>query len=219
MKKFTGFTDQETFTKLPDSFFRSVLPDVDDAEELKVTLYALWRLEHMEARVRYLRLEDFCACLAEPAAAVEKAVQRGTLLQAAPLEEGTRDAAALYFLNTPRGRAAAQGYREGRWNPATTSSMPPAEVPNIFRLYEENIGPLTPLLADALKEAEKTYPPEWIGEAVEISVKYNKRSWHYIESILKRWKEEGHAQEQDRRNLEGPRGRDVARKVDDFLKR
>jgi len=39
---------------------------------------------------------------------------------------------------------------------------PPPERPNIFKLYEENIGPLTPLIADALKDAEKTYPPEWV---------------------------------------------------------
>ncbi len=219
MKKFTGFTDQETFTKLPDSFFRTVLPEMDDAGELKVTLYALWRTEHMEGRVRFLRQEDFCECLVEPADALEKAVKRGTLLKAAPQADGSKDAPALYFLNSPRGRAAATGYSEGKWNPGSVQSVPPPEIPNVFRLYEENIGPLTPLIADALRDAEKTYSPEWIVEAVEISVKYNKRSWHYVESILKRWKEKGHAKEQDRRNLEGPRGRDVARKVDDFLKR
>jgi DnaD and phage-associated domain len=78
---------------------------------------------------------------------------------------------------------------------------------------------LTPLLADALKDAEQTYPPEWVAEALEISVKSNKRNWNYVEAILRRWKEEGHAKEQDGRDVKKPRGRDVTRKVEDFLKR
>ncbi len=59
MKKFNGFTDQETFIRVPDSFFRDLLGEIDDADELKVTLYAIWRLEHMESRVRFLREIDF----------------------------------------------------------------------------------------------------------------------------------------------------------------
>ena len=98
-------------------------------------------------------------------------------------------------------------------------STPPPERPNIFKLYEENIGPLTPLIADALKDAEQTYPPEWVAEALEIAVKNNKRNWKYVEAILRRWKEEGHAKEQDRRDAQEARGRDVEGKVDDFLKR
>jgi DnaD/phage-associated family protein len=78
---------------------------------------------------------------------------------------------------------------------------------------------LTPLIADALKDAEQTYPPEWVAEALEIAVKNNKRNWKYAEAILRRFKEEGHAKEQDRRNSKELRGRDVTRKVEDFLKR
>ena len=222
--KFTGFTDTETFTQIPDSFFRHLLNEIDDADELKVTLYALWRFEHMERRVRYLRAKDFAEILSdrltgsaqgnvEPA--LEKAVQRGSLLQVG------KEAAAIYFLNSPRGRAAADAFTKGERDvPAGGApSNPPPDRPNIFKLYEENIGPLTPLLADALKDAEETYPPEWVAEALEIAVKSNKRNWKYVEAILRRWKEEGHAKEQDRRDAKEPRGVDVTRKVEDFLKR
>ncbi len=54
----------------------------------------------------------------------------------------------------------------------------PLERPNVFKLYEENIGPLTPMIADALKDAENTFSPEWIAEAIELAVKNNKRSWN-----------------------------------------
>ena len=62
---------------------------------------------------------------------------------------------------------------------------------NIFLLYESNIGPITPMIADSLKEAEKDYKFSWIEEAIKLSVKHNKRNWAYCETILKRWKNEG----------------------------
>ena len=64
----------------------------------------------------------------------------------------------------------------------------PLDRPNVFKLYEENIGPLTPMIADALKDAETIYSIEWIAEAIELAVKNNKRNWKYSEAILKRWK-------------------------------
>jgi DnaD/phage-associated family protein len=215
MKKFTGFTNKETFTQIPDSFFRQLLNEIAEVDELQVTLYALWRFEHMEGRLRYLRMEDFAEVVPDAGPALEKAAQRGSLLQV------EKDAVILYFLNSPRGRAAAEAFTKGQRDGskgAAQSNLPP-ERPNIFKLYEENIGPLTPLLADALKDAEQTYPPEWVVEALEIAIKSNKRNWKYVEAILRRWKEEGYAKEQDRRDAKEPRGRDVARKVKDFLKR
>ena len=220
MKKFTGFTDHETFSRVPDSFFQYLLAEIDSADELKVTLYAIWRFEHMESRVRFLREKDFAEILPEPAAVLDQAVQRGTLLRAAPGASAGKGEEALYLLNSPRGRAAAEALSQGTWSPGSgPASFPPPERPNVFKLYEQNIGPLTPLLADALKDAEQTYPPEWIAEAINEAVLNNKRSWKYVEAILRRWKEEGHAKEQNRRDTEGLRGRDVTRKVEEFFKR
>lgn len=72
MAKFQGFTDKETFTQIPDLFFRHLLVEIDDADELKVTLYALWRIQRMEGNVRFLRKEDFAECVADPAACWKK---------------------------------------------------------------------------------------------------------------------------------------------------
>ena len=66
-----------------------------------------------------------------------------------------------------------------------------AEPPDIFTLYEENIGMLTPMIAEELKEAEKSYPPEWLRDAVREAVHQNKRKWRYISAILQRWATEG----------------------------
>ncbi len=211
---FPGVGDQETFTRIPDTFLRKLVNEIGEADELKVTLHALWRFEHMEGRIRWLREADFAGVVPEPAAALEKAVGRGTLLRV------MKDDKAYYFLNSPRGRAAAAAFakRKGA-SPEDAVQNLPLERPNIFKLYEENIGPLTPLLADALKDAEQTYNPEWVAEALQLAVLKNKRNWKYIEAILRRWKEEGHAKKQDRRDSEETRRRDAARKVEDFLKR
>jgi DNA replication protein len=220
MPTFPGFTSSETFTRLPDSLFR-LLGEIDDLDELKVTLYVLWRIEHLEARARSLSRSDigadetFMRGLTETGldSGLDKAVRRGTLLRVGTAPNG------VFFLNSPTGRAAAEALqKDPKRSPARAVSAP-RETSNIFTLYEQNIGPLTPLLSDVLQDAEKTYPPGLIAEAFGEAVKNNKRSWKYIEAILRRWKEEGRAEKQDRPDVEENRGRDVSRKVEDFLKR
>jgi DNA replication protein len=85
-------------------------------------------------------------------------------------------------------------------------------------LYEENIGPLTPIIADTLKEAEELYEAEWISDAIEAAVKNNKRSWKYVEAILKRWKEEGRGKKQDRRD-DKKDGESLNRKIEQLRRR
>ncbi len=63
--------------------------------------------------------------------------------------------------------------------------------PNIFTLYEQNIGLLSHLIADDLKDAAEQYPPEWIEAAFREAVQVNKRNWKYIRAILRRWETEG----------------------------
>src|SRR5512147_2251040 len=181
MKPFKGFTDSESFTKLPDTFFHQLLSQIDDTAELKVTLYFLWRVEHIEGPFRALCETDFEAkelglSANEIRTGIEKAVERGSILKS------QHEADVFYFLNSPRGRAAAEAFAQGRWRESAQVASAPLERPNIFRLYEENIGPLTPLIADALKDAEETYSAGWIAETIELAVKNNKRSWRYCET-------------------------------------
>ena len=64
-------------------------------------------------------------------------------------------------------------------------------TPDIFTLYEENIGMLNPLIAEWLKEAENLYPESWIRDAIKEAVSLNKRNWRYIDRILENWSAEG----------------------------
>lgn len=199
MAKFKGFTDSETFTQLPNTFFHQLLNQIDDIAELKVTAYMLWRVEYTEGPFRALSKLDFDVkelglAAEEITRGLEKAVKRGSLLSV------KKDAMVYFLLNSPRGRAAVRAIENGKWNPKADGSISPMERPNIFKLYEENIGPLTPLIADALKDAEETYPDEWIAETIDLAVKNNKRYWKYCEAILKRWKEEGRHGKKDQQD-------------------
>jgi DnaD/phage-associated family protein len=219
MSKFKGFTDSETFTQLPDGFFHHLLKDIQDADELKVTAYFLWRVEHMDGPFRALCQTDFDAkdlglSVEETQSGLEKAVKRGSILKS------EHEADEFYFLNSPRGRAAAEAFAKGQWREsARILSSPPMERPNVFKLYEENIGPLTPLIADALKDAEESYSDEWIADAIGLAVKNNKRNWKYVEAILKRWKEEGTHGQKDQQNSGKGSERYTKSEFEEYLKR
>lgn len=188
MSTFNGFTSSETFTAVPDTFFRELLSQIDDAEELRAALYAIWRIEHTEGPVRFLRRADF----GEFASGVDKAAARGILL------EVRNEAGEFFFLNSPRGRASVEAVQSGKFDPSQVASAPPVERSNVFTLYEQNIGALTPLIADMLREAEREYPSAWFEEAFGIAAAQNARNWKYVEAILKRWKEKGKDERKNR---------------------
>jgi DnaD/phage-associated family protein len=112
---------------------------------------------------------------------------------------GGSSLARLIFLNTASDRRAIEQIQDGRID--LGRALPPARGAaasakgNVFQLYEENIGPLTPIVAEELREAEALYPVEWIEEAFREAALLNKRSWRYAEAILRRWATEGRKRE------------------------
>ena len=204
---FSGFPEaQVAVVTLPDLVFTDLIPQIDDLNELKVTLLVLRRLAQMQSDAA--PWITFAELQADPAvraslnddveaqldAALICAVQRGTLLTA-EWRRGDGDIEHRYLANGPRGRAAIRAMRRGV-DPARASKT---VRPNIFALYEQNVGPLTAILSEDLMEAEKTYPADWIEEAFHEAVSRNKRNWKYIHAILERWHTEG-KDEADRRN-------------------
>src|SRR5207249_7916281 len=80
----------------------------------------------------------------------------------------------------------------GRLDPVRYAGPPPPlPRPGIYELYEQNIGLLTPLIAEELREAERRYPSEWIEDAFREAVAYNRRNWRYVERILDNWATRG----------------------------
>lgn len=202
MKQFVGFPNGRLrVTPLPDLFFSELLAQIDDLAELKITLHMLWRMAHAAAPLclslsqlradTTLRQSLGARALDE---ALQRAVQRCTLL-----ELRTRNKAGQserwYFVNNEAGRRDAARVRAGQLRLSRGATLTPApddaQPPNIFTLYEQHIGLLTPLIAEQVQAAAQTYPTAWLNEAFAIAVKNDKRHWRYVEAILQRWAREG----------------------------
>ncbi len=204
MPTFSGYPSGPVrWVPLPEPFFAQVLPQVQDLEVLHVLLFTFWHLSQQEDTPRYVPERAYEALLRWPAwehrteedlhRALEKAVTQGFLLRGEAQDAQGR-LWRLYFLPSPKGKAAWEALQAGHWQPQEDPERPLRiylDRPNIFRLYEENIGPLTPLVAERLEEATRQYPASWIEEAFRIAVERNVRHWRYIEGILKRWQQEG----------------------------
>ncbi len=74
---------------------------------------------------------------------------------------------------------------EGNGNYEGESNNPAATAINIFQLFEDEIGSLTPLINDTLQDWEKEYSPEWVADAIKEAVLHNARNQKYIDKILK----------------------------------
>jgi DnaD/phage-associated family protein len=204
---FPGFPSRLEYVPIPKLFYSDLLPHVTDVAELLVTLH-LFRLlaakrGYPQAVARHALAEDpllaagFTALGRDPSAEAERGLtavlERGAFVQAQP-----PSGAPVLLLNSDAGRRAATAIARGETPaPATPqgSAHPvaaPAVAPgDIYTLYEENIGVLTPIIADQLAEAEREYPPGWVAEAVGIAVAANQRHWRYVHAILERWRTEG----------------------------
>ena len=77
-------------------------------------------------------------------------------------------------------------------NPSVKPLNNNKEQKNIFKIYEQNIGALVPMIADELAEAEKTYPADWIEPAFQEAVKANARKWQYVKKVLDNWSRNGY---------------------------
>jgi len=237
MPSFPGFPNGKVHqVPIPGPFFEDLMLQSASREELLITLQAFWLLDQLEGTFRYLRVKDFSSdarfmgSLADNVKIATKklinglvqCVERGTFITASIRFQDKEE--TCYFLNSPKGRAAVRAISSGQWVPGENISASidvPEELPNIFRLYEENIGPITPMLAEALSDAEETYPLHWIEEAIQIAVERNKRSWRYAEAILKKWHVEGRNAKkehpQDRRDSAENRRRYIEGEFSDFI--
>ena len=204
------FDDPEYVIPLPVRFFSDLLPAIDDLSELKVTLYCLWALQQKEGDYRYLRYEEILADDAlmrglavadgskSPAesldTALEKAKSRGTLLEAA-IDHGGKPQ-RYFVINDLQGQLIQRQLLTGERSPMDNQEIEVLPMrPTLFGLYEQNIGVLTPMIVDSIKEAEAEYPYEWIEDAIKYAVERNVRNWKYIHKVLESWRQEGRSRE------------------------
>lgn len=213
--KFNGFPDRVRSVPAPAPLFGILIEQIDDLAELKCLLRVLWLLQQKKGYPRFVTHGEALAdrtlvtSIGGDAGAVSQAldacVRRGALAMAIVSVNGEKggEEERLYALNTDRdrralARAASDAFVVG--NSLTDPTLEPwdatVERPNIFALYESNIGMLSPMIADELKEAEALYPTDWIENAFREAALQNVRNWRYIARILESWEREGRSRGQ-----------------------
>jgi DnaD/phage-associated family protein len=65
----------------------------------------------------------------------------------------------------------------------------------ISKAYSSEIGLITPMIADELREASAIIPMQWTLDAIHEAASQNKRSWKYVMAILNRWKAQGNQED------------------------
>mgnify|MGYP001222287037 FL=1 len=204
---YKGFPRKVRYLPVPAPLLESLLEEIDDLAELKCTLRVIAMLHVKKGHPRFVTLgelqadrtltrslgQDGDSASQSIEQGMAKAVRRGTIAVASVEESGARQ--QLFTLNTEVNRTTLEKIAEGATQvsllPVSEPWVEPEDTPNIFALYEQNVGMLSPMIADELREAEELYPVEWISEAIGEAVGLNKRSWRYISRILERWEHEG----------------------------
>ena len=206
MKSFGGFPANMQFTPVPNLFMNALMPGMDNPE-LKTMLYIFQTIYGKKGTPRFASLSELLSNTPLIASmktedkvegeavksALDMAVKRGAILDLEVVQDGKNE--HLYFLNTASDRNAVERIQRGELKLPKIEAVKPAVAPteqkDIFSLYEENIGLLTPMIAEEIKDALTEYPEEWIRDAVREAVEANKRNWRYISYLLERWTTEG----------------------------
>jgi DNA replication protein len=193
MSLFGGFPKGTKALPVPSPFLSSLLADIGDVAELKCTLRFLWHASQVNGMPKWVDEESLLSDSILAVAigsqgsirqALDDAVQRGTLVESN----------GRFLLKTPENSLiVAEETPETRSRSTPGAAPEPAMThhPNIYALYESNIGLLMPMVADQLRDAEATYPVEWVEAAIKEAADRNIRNWRYISTILERWATDG----------------------------
>lgn len=228
----TPFPRGVQFTPVPNPLLAGLLEQIDDIAELKVTLRVVWALHRKKSSLAYVTSKEMCedrsvaAMLGEIGSDLERAVngalnsavKRGTLLEAE-----TANGERRYLLNTEPVR---NGLIRKGFEISEAPGGPGAEIPvaedqpemrqGVFKVYEENIGALTPLVAESISEALAEHPESDVIDAIKVAVEGNARSWKYVTAVLRRWAAEGRAG----RETDGkPERHSESNRSDEFIER
>tara|TARA_Y100001936_G_scaffold250806_1_gene304663 strand:- start:2117 stop:2848 length:732 start_codon:yes stop_codon:yes gene_type:complete len=208
----TGFPHGVQFTPVPNPLLASLLEEINSLEELKVVLRAIHGLHKQRKPLASLGFSDLCA---------DRTVAAMLNASGSELERRVKDAIssasdrgifivlkdslgiAKIFLNTDpvRRTLIRQGIDLSKINNAVSETWPDvtASAPkqNAITYYEQNISPITALVAENIHHALQQHTEDEVILAIRKAAEANARSWNYIASILRRWANEGRPEELD----------------------
>ncbi len=208
MSELTSLPGETGVTCLPATFFNHLMPAISNLTELKLVLYIIYLIQKKGESFSGITAEELSAnptiqhiLSADMRPAEEviqttlgRAISQGILIHLSLNVAGKQE--DVYVINNTASKEGLAGTQSVTKSPV---EILPGNAPgvinkeeyNIFTLYEENIGMLTPMIAEQLKEAQQIYPSSWVKDAFREAASLNKRNWRYIEKILQRWGLEG----------------------------
>ncbi len=213
LQDFTGFPTPTQATPVPEVFFAEILPRLTNLAEIKIFLIALRRIRNRKGAIRTVTAVELSdapelGALTESAEGyslesrqdrldIVRRVMSESVESSIFLEVSLSDGDVAYFVNDSEGRRAFERVRAGDATLAvgptrTDTEAPPPKPGEIFRLYEDTIGPIPGAgIAEELSEAEQEFPAELIREAFKEAAAQNARSWAYVRAVLRKWKDRG----------------------------
>lgn len=224
-------TEKAEEIKIPESFVVEHLQKIKDPDLFKLLLYIFWRFNKTQNQVNFINLETilndeiFCENFGRNADEIKErvsellslALKMEILIYCHHPEQAKID---LYFYNSSKNKEIIELIETGDIEIKDLKDITLISIrPNIFKLYEENIGPLTPLIAETLEDASNNFSEHWIKEAIQIAVENNVRRWNYIKAILDRWQEEGKNARRDQKHTQEDREKYLKGKYSDLIKR
>jgi len=204
-RAFEGFRAGQRATTLPVQFFTELLETIEDPDELRVTLYALYAIPR-PGRPHSMRVSALAAeaplarhygerAVEVVARAVGLAAERGTLLTLG-VDDPTRGGSdSLVFVNNESGRRLMERIANGLEaapDGGRVIARFDAKPEGVVAVYEAEFGhtPAQSVELSLMEWREQT-SGAWVADALREAARQNKRSWSYAEAILRRWKAEG----------------------------
>ena len=200
---FEGFPGIGKATAIPNTFYSAVLPEMREPGDLLAFLWVARLVQEQQGEARFLTADQVwavpdAASTFEALAGGRESLERGLAscvelgaLLALDLAGGGQQE-TVYFVNNPASRRAVARARGGDLelrSGAIAYEPQPIRRPNIYHLYEEHVGTITPLVAERLLAAAEEYPQHLIESAFREAAERNVRNWKYIERMLQNWSE------------------------------
>lgn len=195
--------------RIPARLLTDLLGRIDSLAETRLTLYCYQQIGRRSEQDAWVRARDLrsdpvllemMSGLSELHSsqkvlddALEKALVRNSLLGLELSGAGSEPTDKALFLNTEDGRqlrAAMQAAGSAVRGDGGVLAIAQLSESEPFRIYHQNFGLLTPVLADQLRGLIEDFPLPWVCEAMEIAIGRNVKALAYVKAILNRWERE-----------------------------
>ena len=184
---------------VPSALFGSLLDRISSLETLRCALRVIFLLHRKQGKLKYISAAEIVMDPVLKWGAGAEAVDQilDTFVEYGLLVKVSTDTknSGCYCLDNMANRRAIARVGNGAILGSEASAVKPREEaiprPDIFTMYESNIGVIYPMAAERLRDIVIEYPEDWIEEAFREAVLHNSRNIKYIEAILRRWRDDG----------------------------